>query len=131
MTLAADYPMAGLLWTFVVFFALMMFFWLLITVFGDLFRRDLSGWAKTAWTLFLIVLPIIGALTYLITQGRSMSDREADRARMAQQRTDDYIRSVAPSGSHGIDDIARAKQLLDQGALSQDEFDQLKQRALA
>jgi hypothetical protein len=131
MTLAADdYPLGDLLWTFVVFFALMIYFWLLTTVFGDLFRRELSGWAKTAWTIFLIVLPIIGALAYLITQGCSMADRENNRARAAQQRTDEYIRSVAPTGSHGVDDIARAKQLLDQGALSQDEFDQLKRRAL-
>jgi hypothetical protein len=130
MTLAADYPLADLLWTFVLFFGLLIYFWLLITVFGDLFRRDLSGWAKTAWTVFLIVLPMIGALSYLITQGRAMADREESRARAARQQTDEYIRSVAPGGSSGIDEIARAKQLLDDGALSQDEFDQLKRRAL-
>ena len=131
MTLAADdYPLVDLMWTFVLFFALLTYFWLLITVFGDLFRRDLSGWAKTAWTIFVLVLPIIGALTYLITQGHSMADREDARARTAQRRTDEYIRSVASSDSHGIDQIARAKHLLDEGAISQAEFDQLKRRVL-
>jgi hypothetical protein len=131
MTLAADdYPLADLLWTFVLFFALLTYFWLLITVFGDLFRRDLSGWVKTAWTVFVLVLPVIGALTYLITQGHSMADREDTRARTAQRRTDEYIRSVASSDSHGIDQVARAKHLLDEGALSQAEFDQLKRRVL-
>jgi thiosulfate reductase cytochrome b subunit len=131
MTLAADYPLANLFWTFVCFFALMIYFWLLITVFTDLFRRDLSGWLKTAWAVFVIVLPGIGSLTYLITQGRSMADRESTRAQAARQQTDAYIRSVVPAQqSHGVDEIARAKQLLDSGALSQEEFDQLKRRVL-
>ena len=68
---ADDYPLANLFWTFLAFFALMIYFWLLITVFTDLFRRDLSWVAKTAWIVLLIVLPMIGALAYLITQGRS------------------------------------------------------------
>jgi hypothetical protein len=131
MTLAADdYPLADLLWTFVVFFALMTYFWLLITVFTDLFRRDLSGWAKTGWIVLLIVLPMIGSLAYLITQGHSMADRENARARTAQERADAYIRSVATPDASGIDQLARAKDLLDRGALSQDEFDQLKRRVL-
>jgi hypothetical protein len=132
MIAAADnYPLADLLWTFVLFFALMLFFWLIITVFGDLFRRrELSGWAKAGWTVFVIVLPLIGSLTYLITQGRAMADRDAGRVEEAQRQTDDYIRSVAAPGFRGVDEIAHAKELLDQGSISQEEFEQLKRRVL-
>jgi hypothetical protein len=128
---ADDYPLLDLLWTFVLFFALLISFWLIITVFGDLFRRhELSGWAKAGWTVFIIVLPLIGSLTYLITQGRAMADRDVRQVQHARQRTDDYIRSVAAPGFRGVDEIARAKELLDRGAISQEEFEQLKRRAL-
>jgi hypothetical protein len=132
MIAAADnYPLADLLWTFVLFFALMLFFWLIITVFGDLFRRrELSGWAKAGWTVFVIVLPLIGSLTYLITQGRAMADRDARQVEEAQRQTDAYIRSVAAPGSRGVDEIVHAKELLDQGSISQEEFEQLKRRVL-
>jgi hypothetical protein len=131
ITAADDYPLAGLLWTFVVFFGLMVFFWLIITVFADLFRRhDVSGWAKAGWIVFVLVLPLIGALTYLITQGRHMADRDVQQVQRAKQDTDEYIRSVAAPGFHGVDEIARAKELLDRGAISQEEFEQLKRRAL-
>ena len=84
ITAADDYPLLDLLWTFFYFFALMVYFWLLITVFGDLFRRhDVSGWAKAGWTVFVLVLPLIGALTYLITQGRAMADRDVRRVQEA------------------------------------------------
>jgi hypothetical protein len=128
---ADDYPLLDLLWTFVLFFALLISFWLIITVFGDLFRRhELSGWAKAGWTVFIIVLPLIGSLTYLITQGRAMADRDVRRVQQAQQQADDYIRSVAAPGFRGVDEIARAKELLDRGSISQEEFDQLKRRVL-
>ncbi|MGY1631138.1 SHOCT domain-containing protein [Geodermatophilus sp. SYSU D01186] len=132
MVIAADdYPLVDLLWTFVLFFALMVYFWLLITVFGDLFRRrDVSGWGKTGWVVFVVVLPLIGSLTYLISQGRSMDDRAAQQAAVLKQQADDHIRSVAAPGYRGVDEIARAKALLDQGAISQEEFEQLKRRAL-
>jgi hypothetical protein len=131
ITAADDYPLADLLWTFVLFFALMLFFWLIFTVFGDLFRRrELSGWAKAGWSVFVIVLPLIGSLTYLITQGRAMADRDAGQVQQAQQQTDAYIRSVAAPGYRGVDEIAHAKELLDQGSITQDEFQQLKRRVL-
>src|SRR5947209_6975305 len=77
ITAADDYPLVGLLWTFVVFFGLMIYFWLIITVFADLFRRhDVSGWGKAGWIVFVLVIPLIGALAYLITQGRHMADRD-------------------------------------------------------
>jgi len=128
---ADDYPLLDLLWTFVLFFALLVSVWLIITVFGDLFRRhELSGWAKAGWTVFVIVLPLIGSFTYLITQGRAMADRDVRRVQQAQQQADDYIRSVAAPGFRGVDEIARAKELLDRGSISQEEFDQLKRRVL-
>ena len=131
VTAADDYPLADLVWTFVIFFALMIFFWMIILVLTDLFRRDdMSGWAKTAWIVAILLLPMIGSLVYLITQGRSMGDRHAHEARAAQEHTDDYIRSVAAPGFAGVDEIARGKELLDQGAISPEEFEQLKRRVL-
>jgi hypothetical protein len=128
---ADDYPLLDLMWTFVVFFGFVVFFWLLITVFGDLFRRhDLSGWAKAGWIVFVLLLPLIGSLTYLITQGHSLADREVRQAAQAKQQTDDYIRSVAAPGYRAVDEIARGKKLLDDGAISPEEFEQLKRRAL-
>ena len=133
MTLAADYPLLDLFWTFLWFFGFMIFFWLLITVFGDLFRRkDIGGGKKTLWTVFIIVLPLIGAFTYLIAQGHHMAERGAEQQAQAQKQTDEYIRSVASNGSssRAVDEIARGKELLDNGAISQDEFDELKRRVL-
>jgi len=132
MTLAAtSYPLVDLIWTFVIFFGLIIYFWLLITVFADLFRRhDISGWAKAGWTVFVFVLPLVGALIYLIGQGRSMADRRTQDVEQAKQGTDSYIRSVVSPGYTGVDEIARGKELLDRGAISQDEFDELKRRVL-
>jgi hypothetical protein len=132
MNLAADYPLLDLFWTFVWFFGLMIYFWLLITVFADLFRRkDIGAGLKTLWVVFLIVLPLIGAFTYLITQGRHMAEREVSQRAAMQQQTDEYIRSVASTGgSRAVDEIARGKQLLDNGAISEDEFQELKRRVL-
>jgi hypothetical protein len=131
ITAADDYPLLDLLWTFVVFFGFLVYFWLLISVFGDLFRRhDVSGWGKAGWTVFVLVLPLIGSLTYLITQGRGLADRNVAQAHRARQETDDRIRSVAAPGYRAVDEIARGKELLDGGAISQEEFEQLKRRAL-
>src|SRR5438445_9877899 len=115
MTLAASsYPILNVFWTMLLFFGLIVFFWLLITIFGDLFRRDdIGGWGKTLWTIFVIVLPVIGCLVYLISQGRGMAERGARDAKAQQNQVDEYIRTVAASnGSTGVDEVARAKQLL-------------------
>jgi hypothetical protein len=132
MTLAAgSYPLLDLVWTSFIFFGLIVYFWVLITVFADLFRRrDISGWAKAGWTVFVFVLPLIGALIYLISQGHRMADRTARNVEHAEQETDAYIRSVAAPGYRGVDEITRGKELLDRGAISQAEFDQLKRRVL-
>ena len=117
---------------FFIFFAwFMALFW----IFGDLFRsRDLGGVAKTLWTLFLVFLPILGMLVYLIARGSGMTERALAAQAEAQKRQDAYIRSVAtPNGGKGgvADEIASAKALLDSGAIDASEYDQLKATALA
>ena len=115
---------------FIIFFAyLMCLFW----IFGDLFRsRDLSGVAKTIWILFIIILPFLGMLVYLIARGGGMQQRSLEQAAEIQKQQDAYIKSVAgQGGGSAADQIASAKQLLDTGAISQAEFDQIKAKALA
>jgi hypothetical protein len=127
----AAYSFGDVMWTMLVFFVWILFFWLLFGVFGDLFgRHDISGWAKAGWTIFVIILPFLGIFVYLISQGKSMGERAQERAQAQQSQMDDYVRSVASSGS-ATDEIARGKELLDSGAISQAEFDQLKAKALA
>src|SRR5215203_1260368 len=87
MYLAADYPLMDIIWTMFVFFAWVIWFWLLITVFSDLFRRhDTSGWGKAAWSLFVIVLPYLGVFVYLISQGKEMAERRRDRGQQGVVR---------------------------------------------
>jgi ABC-type multidrug transport system fused ATPase/permease subunit len=117
-----------LVWTF--FFV--MYLMVLFQIIGDLFRdKDLSGWWKALWIIFLIIFPFLAAIIYLIARGRSMADRQAGEMRKAQVATDQYIKSVASQGSSPADQIASAKSLLDSGAITQQEFEQLKQTALA
>ena len=131
MVLAADYPFMDVLWTMIIFFAWVAWIWMLIVIFTDVFRRrDIGGWAKAAWVVFMIVLPFIGVLAYLIAQHDGMAQRQADAMQQAQQQTDAYIRSVAGDGGGAAEQIAKGKELLDSGAISQAEFDSLKARAL-
>jgi hypothetical protein len=126
------YSFGQVMWSMFVFFAWILFFWLLFTVFADLFsRHDISGWAKTGWCVLVIVLPFIGIFVYLISQGKGMGERRMKDAQTAQRQMDDYVRSVAASGGGPTDEIARGKELLDSGAITQAEFDQLKAKALA
>lgn len=125
----AAYSFGDVMWTMFVFFAWIIFFWLLFTVFGDLFsRHDISGWAKTGWVVLVLILPYLGIFIYLIANGKSMGERAMQRAQAQQSQVDNYVRSVADSGA---DQIAKGKQLLDSGAITQAEFDQLKAKALA
>ena len=116
----------------VVFFAFVIWVWLLITVFADIFRRhDLSGWGKAGWTVLLIVLPYLGVFIYLIANSQGMAERRAKEASDAQAQFDGYVRSVAGDGGGAAAEIERAKQLLDSGAINQDEFEAIKQKALS
>ena len=127
----AAYTFGDVMWTMFVFFAWILFFWMLFGVFGDLFgRHDISGWAKAGWTVFVIILPFLGIFVYLISQGKSMGERAQQRAQSQQTQVDDYVRSVASSGSP-TEEIAKGKELLESGAITQTEFDALKQKALA
>ena len=135
---AADYPFLDIFWTMLIFFFWVIWIWILVTVLIDLFRRhDISGWAKAAWTLFVVFLPYLGVFVYLITQGKEMAERRADEMRASQASFDDYVRNVAGSGSGAgggsgpSDQIAKAKELLDSGAIDQAEFDALKRKALS
>jgi type VI protein secretion system component VasK len=118
-------------WLLIWSFFLVMYLMLLFQVIGDLFRdRDVSGWVKALWVIALIVLPFITLLIYLIVRGKGMAERQSGAIRQAQADTDQYIKSVAGSSS-AADQIASAKTLLDNGTISQDEFDRLKAKALA
>ena len=130
---AADYPFLDVLWTMIIFFCWVAWIWLLIVIFGDLFRRDISGWGKAAWVVFLIVLPFLGTLIYLIAEGKNMTERRIRDMQVSQANFDEYVRSVAADGGSAgsAGEIERAKALLDSGAITQQEFDQLKAKALA
>ena len=127
--LAADYPFLDVLWTMLIFFVWIIWFWLLITVFADIFRRrDLGGGGKVLWIIFVIILPFLGVFIYLLSQHDEMAERNVQRMQAAQAQTDQYIREVA-GGSAA--EIEKAKGLLDSGAITQAEFDQIKAKALA
>jgi hypothetical protein len=128
---AADYPFLDVLWTMLIFFAWIIWFWLLITVFADVFRRhDTSGFAKVLWIIFVIVLPFLGVFIYLIVNHDGMTQRSMKDAQTQRAQTDDYIRSVAGGGGAAAE-IETAKGLLDSGAITQAEFDAIKAKALA
>jgi Short C-terminal domain/Phospholipase_D-nuclease N-terminal len=133
MVVGADYPLLNIIWTMFVFFAFVIWIWTLFAVFADLFRRDdISGWGKAGWTVFVIFLPLLGVLCYLISQGKQMADRRAQDVRASQQQIDQHIRSVSGGGGGGVAaELSQAKQLLDSGAITQDEFNQIKAKALA
>ena len=129
--LAADYPFLDVLWTMFVFFAFIIWFWILITVFADIFRRrDTSGFSKVLWIIFVILVPYLGVFVYLIANHDGMAERNIERAQAQQQATDAYIQSVASSGGAAAE-IEKAKGLLDSGAITQAEFDSIKAKALA
>ena len=131
MPIAADYPFLNILWSMIIFFVWVAWIWMLILILSDVFRRhDLSGWGKAGWTFFLIVLPFLGALIYLIADSDGMAERRAQDVKGQQAQMDDYVRSVAGSGGAAAE-IDKAKQLLDSGAINQTEFDALKAKALA
>ena len=132
MALAAgDYPFLDLMWTMLVFFGWVIWFWLLVVIFGDLFHRsDVSGWGKAGWTVVLILLPFIGVLTYLIAQGKNMGRRRQRRQEDARDEFDDYVRAVATSDRDVADQISAAKRLLDDGAIDDGEYQELKRKAL-
>jgi hypothetical protein len=131
MVLAADFGLGEVLWTMFVLFMWIIWFWLLISVFGDLFRdRETSGGMKALWAIFVIVAPFLGVFIYLLVRGGGMADRSMAQQQAAQAQFDSYVRDTAGSGG-AAGEIAHAKQLLDDGAISQAEYDALKAKALS
>ena len=128
--LAASYPFLDVLWSMVIFFMFIIWIRILFTVFADIFRRhDIGGGVKALWIIFVILLPFLGVFIYLIAEGSKMADRDMAQMQTAKAQQDEYIKSVA--GTSAADQIAQAKQLLDSGAITQAEFDTMKQKALA
>jgi hypothetical protein len=129
--IAADYPFLDIVWTMLVFVGWMIWFWMLIMVLSDVFRRhDIGGWGKAGWSVLVIVAPFLGVFIYLIAEGKEMAARRVADAQAQQSAFNSYVRDVAAS-SGPTAEIANAKQLLDSGAISQAEFEQLKQKAMA
>jgi hypothetical protein len=131
MAVVQNYPLLEVFWTMLIFFAFVVWIWLLFVVFGDIFRRkDSSGWAKVLWIIFIVLLPYLGVFVYLIAQHSGMQERAIARAEEANEQMASYVRNVA-SDSSPAEQIAKAQELKQSGAISDAEFEQLKQKALA
>lgn len=131
MIVLSDYPFLDVMWTMLVFFLWIAWFWILFGVWGDIFRRrDIGGLGKTGWFIFTLVLPFLGVFVYLVSQNDGMNQRNLERVQAQRAQMDEYVRSTAGSGGAAAE-IEKAKQLLDSGAITQPEFEALKQKALA
>src|SRR3954454_9336497 len=129
MLIAADYPFLDVLWTMVLFFAWVAWIWIAITCFVDIFRRhDIGGGHKALWVVFIILIPFLGVLVYLIAQHDGLRDRAIAQQKQQKEAFDSYVRETAGGPAT---EIAQAKELLDKGAISQLEFDAMKAKALA
>lgn len=129
--LAYDYPLLGFFWSLLMVFLFVAWIMLLLRVFGDIFRRDSSGWSKALWSLFVIVAPFLGTLVYLIAHGDGMITRDVERAAEHQDAVDGYIRQVASSTPSTADELDKLASLRDRGIISDVEFGNQKARLLA
>ena len=130
--IAYTYPLLDLFWSMFVFFGLFLWIWVLITIFVDIFRsQDLGGWGKAGWFLLVLVLPLFGALIYLIARGRSMHERAARQAQEQEVAFRDYVQDVATSnGSSTADELSKLAALAERGTITQQEFEEQKARLL-
>ena len=131
--LLAEFGTGQVFWSMLWFFMFFIWIWLLISLFGDIFRSaDLSGGAKAMWTIFIIILPFLGVLVYLIVRGNSMQERALKQAADQEAQFRGYVQTVAASGGGGgtADEIAKLADLRDRGVISQEEFDAAKAKAL-
>jgi hypothetical protein len=127
-----NYPLLEVFWTVLIFFGFFIWIWLLFIVFGDIFRRtDLSGWGKAGWIIFVIILPYLGVFVYLIAEHKGMTERQVKDEKTAKAEMDAYVREAAGSGADPAQQIAKADELLKAGTITQQEFDELKRKALA
>ena len=131
-----DYPFLEIVGTIIVFFAWVAWFWTLIVVIGDVFRRhDISGWGKAAWTLLIVLIPFLGVFIYLVSQGHGMAERNAEQVKAQQAQVEKYIRDTAGTtaggeGGGAASEIAKARELHQSGAISDAEFEALKRKVL-
>ena len=131
MIASSNYPFIEVFWTMLFFFCFVIWIWILFTVFADLFRRrDIGGWGKTGWIIFVIVLPYLGVFVYLIAEHKGMTERAIEQQQQAKTHMDQYVKSAAGQ-SDPTQQIAKGEELLKQGAITQAEFDQIKRTALA
>ena len=127
---SSSYPLLNLFWTMLEFFLWVIWIWILITVFIDIFRsHDLSGWAKALWVLFVVILPFLGVLVYLIARGSNMHERAERQAAQQDQARRAYIQQAA--GTSTADQLAKLADLRDRGVISAEEFDREKAKVLA
>jgi predicted PurR-regulated permease PerM len=132
LVFAASYPFLDVLWDILIFFAWVIFIWIAITVLIDVFRRhDISGWQKALWVVLVVLLPWIGVLIYLIVNSTGMAERRAQEAQTAQTQFDQYVRQAAAGTGGSAAEIEKAKQLLDNGTITQEEYDAIKAKALS
>ena len=132
MALLADYTFLDVFWSMLVFFIWVLWFILLFRVIIDIFsRHDIGGGGKVLWILFVILLPFLGVFVYLIANNDGMTQRTIAKAQAQQQQMDEYVRTTAGTGGGAAAEIDKAKQLLDSGAITQAEFDAIKQKALS
>ncbi|MFI0370129.1 SHOCT domain-containing protein [Actinomadura sp. 1N219] len=128
-----DYPLVSVFWTMLWFFLWVLFLMLLFRIIADIFRDDrLSGWAKAGWTIFVIVLPFLGALVYLIARGRGMGERDLHAVRKQDAQFRAYVRETAagPEPTH-TDELVKLAELRNQGDISEVEYQQAKAKVLA
>jgi hypothetical protein len=127
-----NYPLLNLFWTIFEVFLWVIWFWILITVFIDIFRSaDLSGWGKALWFLFVLLIPLIGVLVYLIARGGSMHDRAARVAEQQDAAVRSYVRDAAGTESTPADQLAKLADLHDRGVITDEEFAREKAKVLA
>ena len=131
MPIAADYPFLNILWSMLIFVGFIMWIWLAIMVFMDIFRRrDIGGFAKAIWIIFIIFIPLLGVLVYLIAYHQGIADRNEKGQEAAQAAFDQQVKEAAGKGGPA-GEIETAQKLLDAGTISQSEFDHIKSKALA
>ena len=129
---AYDYPLLGFFWTVLMVFIWVAWIILLIRVFSDVFRNhEMSGWAKAFWVIFVVILPFLGVLIYLIANGSGMAKRDMAQAQAAQQQFDSYVRQTAGSATSSADELAKLAGLRDQGVITDAEFAAQKAKLLA
>jgi len=130
--LAYDYPLLGAFWTFLWFFLWILWFFLLFRIIIDIFRdHTMSGWAKAAWLIFIIIIPFLGVFVYLIARGSSMAQRDVDQAKSQEQAFRSYVQDAAASGGSTASELSLLADLKASGVITDAEFQQQKAKLLA